>query len=910
LRAFSESIEANVFRRCADNIDEALPEARGPMRITIERLRAGVLVLGVLLVVAVAGFLGYARYRGHKLLSDLPHQLGMQIQQSADGFTYSQSHGGHTLFTLHASKVVQYKDKGRASLHDVSILLYGPDGKRTDRISGQDFDYDPSSGIAQAQGEVQIDLQNPGQPQANLKAGPQAGSGLPAVATGTGVSGNIRVKTSGLVFNQKTGLATTTQAVDFEFPQASGKATGASYDSEKGVLILNHAVEIDSTSDDGSPVVVHASSAQLVRDSHQGFFEQIAWRYRGDRMSAEHATLLFRDDGSAQQINASGKIHLETDTGTVVDSKTGVMQMDAHSQPLKAHLTEGVAFHSYDAQRKVNGNAGEGVVTFGEKGILRHATLSNLVSMVDLEIGLPGDPGGTATRQVQSQQLDVDFTSGTSPSAVKGSMQHPPSQNRRTVLKAALAQGDAKVAFRTNPSEGAKQDTAVAADHLLASFSESSAITKLTGSGHTRLTDISANGVTQTSTGDDLVIKFMPVRGSGSDARVQVQPGKAAKSTGVSGDNSTQIESAVQQGNVTMEQAAANSSAPATAPSSALGPVAFRASAQKATYTAVSQMLHLEGSPRVTNGELDLTSTLLDYSRITGDAVANGDVKATYFRTSGFAGGHPIGGQAGDHRGQDAHDAPLGVLDGPGPTHIIAAQATLVRVSGDAIFRGQARLWQGTDSIAAPVIELSRAHRTLKAHGETDGGPALVNATLLSASGTVTTPGPANGGAPSTGSSELTGTRRQPAVVRIKSRQMTYSDAERDASFRGGVIADDGAETVRSDEADVFLAPAAVAAKIPIPKADNLAGSQVDHIIATGHVVIQQPGRRGAGDKLVYGAKDGNFVLTGTDAVRPTLSDARHGTVTGDSLIFNSRDDSVTVSGGSSGAVARTRSPR
>jgi lipopolysaccharide export system protein LptA len=64
------------------------------------------------------------------------------------------------------------------------------------------------------------------------------------------------------------------------------------------------------------------------------------------------------------------------------------------------------------------------------------------------------------------------------------------------------------------------------------------------------------------------------------------------------------------------------------------------------------------------------------------------------------------------------------------------------------------------------------------------------------------------------------------------------------------------------------------------------------------------------GSELVYTAQDGKFVLSGTSASPPHLVDQQRGTVTGASLIFNDRDDSVIVSGGSSKAVTQTRTPK
>lgn len=121
------------------------------MRFTVARLRQGIVVLACLLIAVLIGVFVYARYRLRHFEKDLPARLGINIQQTANGFTYSQSSQGHTLFTIHASKLIEYKKGGQAHLHDVAITLYGPPGSnRTDRIYGADFDYDPQAGIATA----------------------------------------------------------------------------------------------------------------------------------------------------------------------------------------------------------------------------------------------------------------------------------------------------------------------------------------------------------------------------------------------------------------------------------------------------------------------------------------------------------------------------------------------------------------------------------------------------------------------------------------------------------------------------------------------------------------------------------------------------------------------------------------
>ena len=108
------------------------------MRLTIEWLRTLVLAAGVLLVAALGVFLVVAKYRRQFNVRELPKRLGIDIQQEANGVTYSHALGSHSQFKIHASKVVELKNN-HALLHDVKIELYGADGSRLDRIEGDEF---------------------------------------------------------------------------------------------------------------------------------------------------------------------------------------------------------------------------------------------------------------------------------------------------------------------------------------------------------------------------------------------------------------------------------------------------------------------------------------------------------------------------------------------------------------------------------------------------------------------------------------------------------------------------------------------------------------------------------------------------------------------------------------------------
>ena len=183
----------------------------------------------------------------------------------------------------------------------------------------------------------------------------------------------------------------------------------------------------------------------------------------------------------------------------------------------------------------------------------------------------------------------------------------------------------------------------------------------------------------------------------------------------------------------------------------------LRATAGKAVYEGTGEWLHLTMSPRVVNGGLELTADKVDVSRQSGDAFAHGNVKATW------ADRRPTG--AARRRQSPAMRNRRGVtLGGKGPAHVIAAEAQLNESTGEATFRGHARLWQQANSVSGPVIVLNQHLQTLVARSSDPAEPVRV--VMLSA-----------GRVPATAARKLgcrtkAGTRAKPApaasVIRVR----------------------------------------------------------------------------------------------------------------------------------------------
>lgn len=269
------------------------------MPVKISRLRYwfGAGAISVCAIVAIAYFHGRARVEN--ALKEVPGKIGIQVQQTAEGFTISRSEAGRTLFKIQAGRAVKYKAGGLIELHNVDITVHGRDSSGFDRISGKDFTYDPKSGDVSAQGEVSIDLQaNPAGIVKHHETDP------------TELRNPIHLQTSGLVFNQKTGNAHTDEELNFEVPQARGSSSGANYNASSGVLTLLSDVQLTSTEDDSTHLVARSASINKL-DRTITFVDPRA-QTTSERLSSNQAVMYLRPDNKAERVFLSGSVEIDS----------------------------------------------------------------------------------------------------------------------------------------------------------------------------------------------------------------------------------------------------------------------------------------------------------------------------------------------------------------------------------------------------------------------------------------------------------------------------------------------------------------------------------------------------------------------------------------------------------------------
>jgi len=755
------------------------------MPITTARLRLWFATAAILLAALVAAFYFYGRMRVRRAIGEVPRNLGINIQQSTHGFTLSKSEAGHTLFTIHASRAVQYKEGGKAELRDVSIVVYGRQSNRYDQIYGSDFEYDPQSGEVTANGEVHIDLEGNAEGPLNPDQSPPPELKNP-----------IHVKTSGLTFNAKTGLASTRQRIEFRIPQANGAAVGASYDSKAATLTLDSDIVVHSGDD--SDTTITARHGVVTKGPNRAVFDRVHVARDNGEFASDQLTVYLRDDNTIERLLAIGDVRADAKGKAAAQVRSS--RAEAWITPknsLRSALFSGAVQVNSTGEQSMQGTAGRLTVNFARQNRVDKIIAADGVKLLQ-------EPArGKAAHPVEIAADTIDFVL----------------QDGRTLQRAETG-GPAKVTVlpAAGPSGQDAGQTVATAGRFEARFNRQNRVDHLSGAPDAKVVLTSPGQPDKTSTSDSLQVDF---------------------------EASGAVGAMLQDGHFHYSEPAA------------AGGNQRAAWAEHARYTPADQVLTLTGSPRVVDGGLTTTAQILRLDRRSGDAAASGDVKSTYSELKASPGG--------------------ALLASSDPIHVTAPNMRAQRSSGTAVYSGGARLWQGSGIVEAPLIEFNRADGRLLARSLSPGSSSVTTTFIQQDQNGKTTP------------------------VSIRAAQLSYVDPERKARFSGGVLVRGADTTLAADVADVYLRARGQNASA----SRQAAPSQIGRIVAEGKVNIQQPNRRATGEKLVYTAADGKFVLVGGP---PSIFDAERGKITGGSLTFFNRDDRVVVESGSSvPTVTQTR---
>jgi lipopolysaccharide export system protein LptA len=822
------------------------------MSLPVSRLRRWFAVIAILMIATVAGMYFYAQWSVRNAVRALPAKLGLDIQQTAEGFSISKSSEGRTQFTVSASKAVQFKAGGLADLRNVKIVIYGKDASRFDQVSGDDFEYDPVSGNVTAKGRVLIDLEANPEGMKHTDQSPPEKNRAP-----------LHLETDGLIFNKNTGDASATGKVEFQTPQATGSAVGVQYVAKTGTMTLLSAVVM--TINRPQPVHLNANHGVITKQPHQVVLTTVHMTREQQEAWSDEATFFLREDDTVDHIVADGNVRSEIHGKASPESETRERSDHAElfltgSRNLltTAILTGNVQLDSLGGQ-PANAAAVRATLHFGGS-----AAGQQLLETVHAEDGVRITQKNSRGALVAPAMTAVSATSSAiSSTPAKGSTQDVEMtapvmdfivKNGR-LLESAETSGPPQIVI-TQPD--ANQKTVVTAVKFTAKFTDQNRLATLHGEPDAKIVSslIDASKAATSKAGST---QLGPTK---TGAPGQTDRVSTSRMLDVAFFPEGGVRSLVQTGAFTYVDGTE------------------KAWAQRAEYTTADQMVVLTGTPRVVDGGMTTTAQTVRINRATGDAFAEGNVKSTYSDLQAQPNG--------------------GMLASSDPIHVTSRSMTANRSTAIAVYTGDARLWQDANIVEAPMLQFDRDHRSLFAHGFAQG-PAQGEIGAKAEQSPSPTRNPAQPVSTVLVQVDKTG---KVTPIHITSARLNYADLERKVFLDGGVTAKEEDATMTGEQMTVYL----------LPRSQSKGGAnparpgQVDRIIAENKVEITQPKRHATGERLVYTSVDDRFVLTGGP---PSIFDAEQGKTTGDSLTFYRRDDRVLVDGReTSPAVTRTQVAR
>ncbi len=786
--------------------------------------------------------------------------LPENAQQAAAGYSVTRSEGGREVFTIRAQRSTDLKNGQGTILDGVLVEVFGRAGDQHDLVKADRCEYTSSSGNFSCAGPVAVELDAP--------RGAKTVSPPPDSATASATLHGrhpVYLNTSGLVYNQQTGLLKGTAHVAWRYGPASGAAVGLSYATRDGSLELDRDVAATV------PVQGPANS-------------------RGERLPAlvQLSAAHLRYAKSQRQIDLTGPVHL-TEGDRQADAGHAVLDLNAQNRLTGAVLDDGV-----QAQDKSNGGSRTAEATTLQ-ATFDSATgdLRDLNATGNVHLQSEAKPGAGVS-QLAADRAHVSFT---------GAHFHPSrgeaSGNVHLTSEPGAARPGAPAAgANSKPGPGGLSREELETANLEFTFRPADGtLDEAHTAGSGKLDLISADP----KTGNRIITASQFLMAFDAQSRLK----------NLRGLGPTQIEfepaASAPRGAVAMESRGDNLQASLDPASGSVqtmqqtGHFQFidagrRAMADRADYAADTDVLTLNGSPVLSDADSRIRADHVVMHLATNTAEGSGHVSSTH------TGDLPEDGQP--IPSQRLSDSSANADGNSITTNVLAERVTVDRNQQIFHYLGHVRAWRGADVIQAPELDIYRLERRIVA----DSGVVTSDLEPSQAKNGQKTDVSSRG----ITSNVSAGARSQPNVtnrgtnppnplfsakehttpqtgatqpVTIRADHFDYRDLEHKAVYQGHVRMDSSGATLESDRLDAYFTP-------PEPGQP----SQLDHAVADHHVILTEPGRRGAGNHADYSAREGKIVMTGGP---PSLYDAQKGFTTGQSLTFFTQDDSLIVDGGS-----------
>ncbi|HZS10361.1 MAG TPA: LPS export ABC transporter periplasmic protein LptC [Blastocatellia bacterium] len=652
-------------------------------------------------------------------------------------------------------------DDGRHEMEKLDLTTYSPDGKESERIRADHGAYQQQSGIVTFTGNV----------VANNASG-------------------LEVKSEALTYDQNNEVATSEVLVNFSYGEISGSSTGAMVRSKEKTIELKKDAKLTITRapEAGKP---GTRPPVEIRGQHASFAQL-------------DGIAVFEGEASVTQGQQSGR----------ADKITGVFTKPAPGQKPKLMRVEArgnAQLKSQEPGKSSELQARDMDFHFDDTQHLKLAGGWGGAKAVSLEKDSP--------REITAEKIEATYTPTANGSDISSAV-----TQGRTTIKIAPTEADSKA--------GKAAERVLEADGVQVSFHPGGkymARAEANGNALLTVTPVVINQKAERQrlrapkfTADffdtknllktfvaegGAVAEFEPMQEQPKGSKRQKRTLAGRKLTAGFDEQLQDVTVANVEGEAKFTEGERN------------------ATAANAIYTASTNTVAMRGKPQVWDAALRVNADEIDANTETGESLARGRVRTTYYSRETTNGAAPF-------------------KKPKAPVFIASDRALVKHREGAARYEGNARAWQDDNFVRAAMIELDRNEKTMIAAGN-------VNSALYSVEREIepATPGsaPPAGGAALQPAAGQTGKRREVVPIFAAADQMNYSDVTRVVKYNGDVKIKQG-----SDQIDAATAEAKIDEE-----------HKLERMTATTNVVLTQPARRGTGDRVEYTPATDTAILTG-----------------------------------------------
>ncbi len=329
-------------------------------------------------ILAIAGAVGlrYSRQRAEQITvaPPPPKVLPLNTQAANQDWVYTHSVDQKPVVEVRARDMRHIREPDQLQLDQVELRLFHKEGQEHDLVRSASAVFDRSQGALISEGEVEITLGAPqdGPPRERL----------------------MRIRSSGVRFEEKSGKASTDRRASFQFDRGDGESTGAEYDPTLRVLRMLSQV-------------------------------RLRWGLEGppDRvMTIETGELVYREQDA--KIFLTGGARLRRGNMVLEGSDAVVTLEDGEIRLVEARQARG---GEQQPRRLIEYAADQLNMNFGGKGVVEKITAEGGASLT-----AKSDSGWT---RVTAGRVDLEFDT----------------QDEESRLKRALGYGSATVESRPAP---------------------------------------------------------------------------------------------------------------------------------------------------------------------------------------------------------------------------------------------------------------------------------------------------------------------------------------------------------------------------------------------------------------------------------------------------------------------------